>query len=408
MRPLPARFAWAALLVLSAACTSAEKELESVAKDWCLTIRASQVLPVYPLTEDLRPGDVFVVPTSLSEQTRIYEERGFLPLDQLVTRLDPLDYAAFYSSEWIARDKAALEASAAAPTASSGEVLGAPRAAFPSYNFEVDEEKGLQLAIPIQGVPAGLGYMNTSRATGSVTIRDAYTYGIDSESIIGRLQEWWEENPQVRRTLSDVAQQIDEPIFLRIVTRVYLTGGVTVNLVNTSDTETSVTAGASGAAGTGGDAPESEDGAEGGAAGAATTAIPSAAPSASYDFSQQSSRAVTFDEDFARPLVIGFRGFDVKVFEDGRLSAPIPSFATLSGQADAAKISEASIHRVGGDQTIRIVDEWIDQDFSNFDRLEAWIERERLKVAVADFVHESAYRDARKRAIEELGMVEGQ
>lgn len=32
---------------------SIEEELERVAKDWCMTIRASQVLCTYPLTEDL-------------------------------------------------------------------------------------------------------------------------------------------------------------------------------------------------------------------------------------------------------------------------------------------------------------------------------------------------------------------
>jgi hypothetical protein len=33
-------------------------ELQEVAKRWCLTIRASQVVPVYPLTEDIQPGDI--------------------------------------------------------------------------------------------------------------------------------------------------------------------------------------------------------------------------------------------------------------------------------------------------------------------------------------------------------------
>ncbi len=36
-------------------------QLARVAKDWSLGIRASQIIPVYPLTEDLQPGDVFLV-----------------------------------------------------------------------------------------------------------------------------------------------------------------------------------------------------------------------------------------------------------------------------------------------------------------------------------------------------------
>src|SRR5689334_11985633 len=62
------------------------KELESVAKNWCETIRASQVIPVYPLTEDLRPGDVFLVQTPVSEEASRYRAKGFLPLDDFRER----------------------------------------------------------------------------------------------------------------------------------------------------------------------------------------------------------------------------------------------------------------------------------------------------------------------------------
>ena len=42
------------ILVAAGSCASKKKtQLERVAKDWCLTIRASQVLPVYPLSEDV-------------------------------------------------------------------------------------------------------------------------------------------------------------------------------------------------------------------------------------------------------------------------------------------------------------------------------------------------------------------
>ena len=37
-----------------------QRALERVARDWCLTIRASQIIPVYPLDEDIQVGDVFV------------------------------------------------------------------------------------------------------------------------------------------------------------------------------------------------------------------------------------------------------------------------------------------------------------------------------------------------------------
>ena len=71
-------------------------QLARVAKDWSLSIRASQVIPVYPLTEDLQPGDVFLVQTPIEEQVKVYLDKGFLPLENLVTRLSPSGYARFY------------------------------------------------------------------------------------------------------------------------------------------------------------------------------------------------------------------------------------------------------------------------------------------------------------------------
>ena len=91
---------------LSLACTSWERrhQLERVAKDWCLTIRASQVIPVYPLTEDLQPGDVFLVQTPVEEQVEVYEDRGFLPLEQMLVRLQPEEYPDF-PPHLLVRDK---------------------------------------------------------------------------------------------------------------------------------------------------------------------------------------------------------------------------------------------------------------------------------------------------------------
>src|SRR5262245_11475255 len=92
--------AFIALCGLCVSCQSPEKEqqLQNVAKDWSMVIRASQVVPVYPLTEDLQPGDVFMVETPVQTQVQTYRKRGFLPLDRHVTRLHDLEYADFYKT----------------------------------------------------------------------------------------------------------------------------------------------------------------------------------------------------------------------------------------------------------------------------------------------------------------------
>ena len=45
---------------------------------------------------------------------------------------------------------------------------------------------------------------------------------------------------------------------------------------------------------------------------------------------QASERAVTMQEDFDRPLVLGYLGFDVRVFPDGTIGAPVRA-ATNAG-----------------------------------------------------------------------------
>ena len=67
------------MLVLCSGCADylARKRMEGVAKGWCETIRASQVVPVYPLTQDLLVGDVFLVQTPSLRSRRITRERAF-------------------------------------------------------------------------------------------------------------------------------------------------------------------------------------------------------------------------------------------------------------------------------------------------------------------------------------------
>jgi len=50
-------FATAMLALVCGGCASSETQVQKAARDWCMTIRGSQVIPVYPLTEDIQPGD---------------------------------------------------------------------------------------------------------------------------------------------------------------------------------------------------------------------------------------------------------------------------------------------------------------------------------------------------------------
>lgn len=364
------------------------RELERVAKDWSLTIRASQVLPVYPLTEDLEPGDVFLVVTPLKDQVRIYQEKGFLPLDQLVTRLHQAEaYKAFYKGSYWKGQYDKVPHTRPIP-GEKDQTVDAPRAAFPSYDFQVKKGGGLQLAIPIQGIPVGLGIMGASEATGTVTISDAYTYGLHAEWLARELYHWWNNNPEARSVFMSIARQSEEPLYLRVVTRVYLTKGVEVSLRNLD----AVSAGADVAAAPeisliefAGDTPEKVDQkvkAYESAYAAINKQLQSAgAPGGSARIVQASRRGVTMTEPFDRPLVIGYRGFDVKVLKSGDLSVPIPSFSLLDGQADEASLVQPLEFSEDPSGLSDDYSEWI-ADPKNRSAVEKWLETNRPGLSI--------------------------
>ena len=147
-----------------------------------MTIRASQVIPVYPLTEDIQPGDIFLVQRPIDKEQKAYEAKGFLPLDNLIARLNPTGYANFYSNSFLfTNGTATLPHDWIRPPFTNWEP--APHAAFPSYSFSVKHGEGLNLAIPIDGVPVGLALMNSDAADGSVYIKEARTLGVDTISL---------------------------------------------------------------------------------------------------------------------------------------------------------------------------------------------------------------------------------
>jgi hypothetical protein len=99
-----------------------------------MTIRASQIMPVYPLTEDLLPGDVFITSTPIGEEQRYFREESFLPFDDFVARLGVNEkiataLGASYSKQF--RDASAAQK---AKFPAGVEWPGMPIAGFPSYS----------------------------------------------------------------------------------------------------------------------------------------------------------------------------------------------------------------------------------------------------------------------------------
>lgn len=333
------------LLVLSLGCSTQlrNRDLEKAAKDWSMVIRASQVIPVYPLTEDLQPGDVFLVQVPIDKQQALYKERGFLPLDNLIHRIDPLGYKSFYRNSFVAGDAdKPLPKSWLAPGESGAWSL-APNASFPTYSFSVQSGGGFSLALPVQGVPVGLSLLGGDAAQGTVTIADARTYGVDTVSLNDDVRAWAEDR---REFLSQFEASADRQNYLRVVSRVYLTGRLNVSLQSSRNFAATASGGA----------PKPVD-----------LLVPSAGsdpravtldaytknidalnkmiqgvlsktdvggverllPGGSVKVVAASAGSISLTETFSRPLIIGYLGFDIPIGAEGILGPPIPTHAVL-------------------------------------------------------------------------------
>lgn len=369
-----------AVLLGGCAESMRNNQLEKVAKDWSLVIRASQVIPVYPLTEDLQPGDVLLVSTPIEDQVKIYKKKGFLPLDQMQKRLNPtIDYGQFYLNRY---DTAGgrVPPSQWQNVVAGGTVqwVNAPHAAFPTYQFEVNTGSGMNLAIPIQGIPVALGLMHTGKAYGTVTINDAYTYGLDNATLLPKIREWADANRNMMRECQPWmdAKGKKHYSFLRVVSRIYVASKMDVTLDNAQST--------SGEGGAGANLPVNlpaiTDGTSAqnytNALQALNTSLTQQIPGFKAKFSAASSRSVTMHEEFTRPLVIGYIGFDMPILEGGRLGTPVSTLEQLTGTPVTPDMVGRNIYRLAAiemlySELLHLEGETVVRIKADLDRLES-------------------------------------
>lgn len=407
---------------------SYQQQLEEVAKNWCMTIRASQVIPVYPLTEDLEPGDVFLVQIPVPRQAEQYKQKGFLPLDMHMVRLDiPRKeflefYDGFYGLDpnyrknvpphiWQDKPKSNNERTTSKESTTSKENSEpndssepnkinepndlnkppdkngqkraqpaghrdptnwskAPRAGFPSYTFEVKRGIAGAAALPIKGIPVAMSLLGADKATGSVTIKDSYTYGIPYHNIVQILTDWARDNKNllnsIRQGVIDAEPFPDQlwrflsspfvghrerTIYLRIISRVYLTGSLTVSITNTSAAAVKAATKSfkdmnlpslSSAKDVNDNTKRLKALNESLALKHLDTEQDAAGVGAAINVTWATFRSISLDERFDRPLVIGYLAFDFPVLEGGGLGTPIATLNQISKAPVTTKIKPLS------------------------------------------------------------------
>ncbi len=391
-----------------------EEELARVAKDWCLTIRASQVMPVYPLTEDLQVGDLLLVSTPIEEEVHLLEKSGFLPMENVVARLHPTGWEQFYNGAYSVTDGSVVPRQWQFPTpAPTTPPLtawsSAPGAAFPSYTFQVKRGAGATLAIPIQSVPVGLSLLQTNDAYGTVNISSASTYGLPVGVMSPQVDEWAVSNREFlkqyapRRAVDAKGKETIERNYVRTVYRVYVAGGVNVSLISNAASGARADAGASKSIALfdAGSTTEAANAAQNytQVLSSLSQSIASATPGANVTLASASSRSVAMNETFPRPLVIGFLAFDRSIEEGGVLGPPLPTLARVTGRPVSAGTVVYSADDNSG--TIRA---WLDRDPANRTRLREWLTANAGGVGVAVFLNGDAYRQQRANAIQALAI----
>lgn len=408
--------ALALLALCLAGCRSLDEsranQLARVARDWCMTIRASQVLPVYPLTEDLQVGDVFLVSTPIEEEVHELEKNGFLPLDNVIARLQPTGWQSFYNGAYGVGDASVLprqwqfpEPAPAAPPLTAWST--APGAAFPSYTFQVKAGQGATLAIPIQSIPVGLSLLQTGDAYGSVNIASASTYGLPISVLVPQINAWAADNTDFlrqygpRTTTDKKGRQQVERHYVRMVYRVYVAGGVNVSLMDNEARGGRLDAGASKPVELfdAGNTTQAANAAQNYAAilNSVSQSVAAATPGANVTIASASSRGIAMNETFPRPLVVGYLGFDLPIEPDGRLGPPLPTHARVTGQPLAEGTAV-----FGNDSNSGTLREWIDAEPGNRAKLDDWLSKNAPGTSVTTLLNGKQYNLLREKALQDL------
>jgi hypothetical protein len=116
----------------------------------------------------------------------------------------------------------------------------APAVGFPSYSFSVSRTGGMNVGVPLSGIPVGMSLLDASQATGSVSIQKANTVGADVVPLSDDLEQWAERNaayllPYARdldatttRAMGRGRRKVPHRAYLRMVSRIFVTGAVDI------------------------------------------------------------------------------------------------------------------------------------------------------------------------------------
>jgi hypothetical protein len=191
--------------------------------------------------------------------------------------------------------------------------------------------------------------MGTDAGEGVITIKDARTYGIDTKSLLDDVHDWERENHEF---LLAYASKEGRTNYIRVISRIFLASKVDVSIRISQSQGGSLSAGApkpvdllsikqakvegdmeAATAENYGKSIDAFNESIGKSLGIAKKGgVETILPGGTVKVVAASSRAISMEETFKRPLVIGYLGFDMAVGPNGILGPPIPTHAVLNKQ----------------------------------------------------------------------------
>jgi hypothetical protein len=206
-------------------------------------------------------------------------------------------------------------------------------------------------------------------------IADAKTYGVDVISLEKDVRDWARKNQEF---LANFSPGEEKQNYLRVVSRVYLTGKLNISIQSGRSVSAGVSAGASKPVnlvvpGVGPDAEKNtmetytknldklnvmlEEALK---KIKISDKVDQLMPGGTVKVVAASSNSISLDETFLRPVVIGYLGFDMKIGPGGELGPPIPTHAILSRELkypNLSFVSSGDLHR-----TYSTLKKWKDRD----------------------------------------------
>jgi len=346
-----------------------------VAKEWSLTLRELNIVPVFPPREDVQVGDIYIAPSRPEDEAKIVKDKGFTPIGLWVASVTlSNELSRFYSERnSFPRTSGDIGAYMAGQSTNPFPVFAQPSdtnrnifeygdtnrlrlVGFPSFMSATVKQGDLSGVVPVEAM--GVAFAGTGSSSDSVTLSVpvAESYGLPASDVFSKIvidKKFFLEgkNFKAEDILIYAAHQHEGKDaetnrfgYIRLITEVFYTRAVDIAInrkrsfgfganvkpaatVPTSGTETPAPGSTNYMFTTRTESGTSQDRAAD-LNRQLSESLNQSIPGGSVKFVAAGEHGVTMRRTYDRPVAIGYRGLLLELYEDGT----IKSHGAISGE----------------------------------------------------------------------------